>query len=345
MVRPGDHCQALHPAECKADPLPRRVGFIHLLIQTSRLPISNAYLIGAEARRLLAPSFRGEVLAALSDTIYLSGRHEEILWIAGKGSPPHRRCILSSPSLKASCRGQRFSFDPPFLRLNGSFWMDVSSGVEWKPSIVRPEKARTLPRLEANLRPLLGALQLLEIPDGLGPCIFTLSALLEDGNLPSYPPGSLMARAKDSALDLARSCLQQDLLRCAIGGRELAGLGPGLTPSGDDFMGALFFAVRSLHQAYPEDFPWDEDAVSELLDWAKARTHPVSYIVFRDLVLGHGPAALHDFFTRLLEENDANSILNAAIGLTRIGHSSGWDMLAGALTGLLMVKKSIEDRT
>jgi hypothetical protein len=180
---------------------------------------------------------------------------------------------------------------------------------------------------------------LLEIPDGLGPCIFMLSALLEDGIPPSYPPGSLMARAKDSALDLARSCLQQDLLRCATRGRELAGLGPGLTPSGDDFLGALFFAARSLHQGYPEDFPWAEGAVSELLDWAKTRTHPISYAIFRDLVFGHGPAALHDFFTRLLQEREACSILDAAIGLTRIGHSSGWDMLAGALTGLLMVKK------
>jgi hypothetical protein len=222
--------------------------------------------------------------------------------------------------------------------------MDVSSGTEWKPSAIRPERARTLPIIEANLRSLLGTLQLLEIPDGLGPCIFMLSALLEDGSLPSYPPGSLMARAKDSALDLARSCLKQDLLGCAIGGRELAGLGPGLTPSGDDFLGALFFAARSLHHGYPEDFPWAEDAISELLDWAKTRTHPISHAIFRDLVFGHGPAALHDLFTGLLQEREACSILNAAIGLTRIGHSSGWDMLAGALTGLLMVKKRIEDR-
>jgi hypothetical protein len=52
---------------------------------------------------------------------------------------------------------------------------------------------------------------------------------------------------------------------------------------------------------------------------------------------------LHDLFTRLLQAREACSILNAAISLTRIGHSSGWDMLAGALTGLLMVKKGIED--
>jgi hypothetical protein len=313
-----------------------------LITHIFRPPLRKARLIGAEARRLLAPGFCGEVLAALSDTIYLSGKDGEILWMAGEGSPPHWRCILSSASLRAICRGQGFSFDPPYLRFDGSFWMDVSSGMEWKPPIIGPERARTLPNIEATLRSLLGVLQLLEIPDGLGPSIFLVSGLMEGRHPPAYSADSLMARAKDTALDLARGCLQQDLLRCALGGRQLAGLGPGLTPSGDDFLGALFFAARSLHQAYPEDFPWAEDAVGELLDWTKTRTHPISYAVFRDLVFGYGPAALHDFFTRILEGNDPNPVLNAAIRLTRIGHSSGWDMLAGALTGLLMVKKSIE---
>jgi len=344
LVKPGDQSQALHPAGCKADPFPRGAGFIHLLIHISRPPIRNAHLIGAEARRLLGPGFCGEVLAVLPDAIYLSGRNGEILWMAGEGSPPHRRCILSSASLRVICRGQGFSFDPPYLRLDGSIWVDVSSGMEWTPPIIRPERARTLPIVEANLRSVLSSLRVMETPEGLGPCIFLLSALLEGGNLPSYPAGSAMGRAKDSVLGLARNCLQQDLLRCAIGGRELAGLGPGLTPSGDDFLGALFFAARFLHQGYPEDFPWAEDAVSGLLDWAKTRTHPISYAIFRDLVFGHGPAALHAFFTRLLDEKDAHLVLDAAIGLTRIGHSSGWDMLAGALTGLLMVKKSIENR-
>ena len=124
----------------------------------------------------------------------------------------------------------------------------------------------------------------------------------------------------------------------------LVGLGVGLTPSGDDFLGGLFFAARSLHQAYPEDFPWAEDAVSELLDWAKTRTHPISHAIFSDLALGHGPEPLHDLIGGLLDGRDLDPVMEAALRLTAIGHSSGWDMLAGAVTGMLMAKKSVEYR-
>jgi hypothetical protein len=44
----------------------------------------------------------------------------------------------------------------------------------------------------------------------------------------------------------------------------------------------------------------------------------------------------------LLAGRGFNSILEAALRVAAIGHSSGWDMLAGAATGMLMVKKSIE---
>jgi hypothetical protein len=37
-------------------------------------------------------------------------------------------------------------------------------------------------------------------------------------------------------------------------------------------------------------------------------------------------------------------VMGAALRLTAIGHSSGWDMLAGAVTGMLMARKSVERR-
>jgi hypothetical protein len=272
--------------------------------------------------------------------MYIAGEDGEILWIAGERSSPHRRCILSSPFLNGGCRAQRVFFDPPYLLLDGTLRLDVSSGAEWKPAAIVPERAKDLARVEAEFRSLLRALQLLEIPDGLGPCIFLLSTLLEGGADPPCPL-PMMGRAVDSVLALARSCLRQDLRGCALEGREFAGLGPGLTPSGDDFLGGLFFTVRSLWRAYPEVLPWAEDEVSELLEWAKSRTHPISYVIFRDLLFGHGPEELHDFLARLLlEGNNSESILQAAMRLSRIGHSSGWDLLAGAITGLLMVTEA-----
>lgn len=303
--------------------------------RVARPSVGTARVIGKEARRLLENGFRGEVLAPLSNAVYLLGEDGEVLWVAGEGASPHRRCILSF--WKGAHRGQKISFDPPCLLLDGSPWVDADSGEEWKPPILEPESARALPSVEADLRSLLGLLRLMEIPDGLGPSIFMLSALIEGGAQPFHPPGSIMARAKDQAAAIARSCLRRDLRGCAAEGMQLVGLGQGLTPSGDDFLGGLFFASRSLYRAYPEDFPLDEDRMDELVQWAKTRTHPISHVILRDMISGHGPGELHDLFSKLfLEGNHFDAIFSAAMRVTRIGHSSGWDMLAGALTGLLM---------
>ena len=78
------------------------------------------------------------------------------------------------------------------------------------------------------------------------------------------------------------------------------------------------------------------------MDWAKTKTHPISHAFFSDLALGQGPEPLHDLVGGILEGRGFNSNLEDALRMATIGHSSGWDMIAGALTGLLMGKNTFE---
>jgi hypothetical protein len=121
-------------------------------------------------------------------------------------------------------------------------------------------------------------------------------------------------------------------------GRELIGLGPGLTPSGDDFLGGLFFAAHSLKRAYPNDFYWGDEVVRNLIEWARTQTNAISHAVLNDLALGHGPEPLHEVVRLLLAGPDLEHPMPAVTRLLGIGHTSGWDVLAGMLTGMLMVK-------
>lgn len=300
--------------------------------------------VGSKAKDLLAlPEFSGKVLAVLSDTIYLSTRDGEIFWICPERSPLHRRCILVSLPPKV-VSGEECFWQCTRLTFSGGPFIDLRTAREWSPSGAGTRKSASLAGLWGCFCRLLGVLNLLEVQEGMGRAISRGRALAEGRTLPAFPPTSIMGRVQDMALDLAHACLDRDFPSVARKGKEMIGLGPGLTPSGDDFLGALFFAARSLHQAYPEDFPWAEDAVSELLDWAKTRTHPISYAIFSDLALGHGPEPLHDLIGGLLEGRDLDPVLEAALRLTAIGHSSGWDMLAGAVTGMLMARKSVERR-
>lgn len=106
---------------------------------------------------------------------------------------------------------------------------------------------------------------------------------------------------------------------------DLIGLGHGLTPSGDDLLsGALALLdavgatdahaalVRTIHTA-PADL-----------------TSPLSFCLLKATAAGHVGEHLHQAVSALLG-GDVGAAIAAA---DRIGHSSGWDMLTGAVLAL-----------
>jgi hypothetical protein len=108
----------------------------------------------------------------------------------------------------------------------------------------------------------------------------------------------------------------------------LVGLGPGLTPSGDDFLvGALALldalAERKVHTVLA-------DAVARLLP---ALTSPLSLCFLRAAANGHVGEHLHSVVSAVISGRIEAAIATAR----RIGHSSGWDMLAGVATALRIV--------
>jgi Protein of unknown function (DUF2877) len=117
----------------------------------------------------------------------------------------------------------------------------------------------------------------------------------------------------------------------------LIGLGPGLTPSGDDFlMGALAvldaLAERKIHAALAR----------AIADIAPTSTSPLSHCFLRAAAAGHIGEHLHGAVVSIMSGN-----FDAAIAAVRnIGHSSGWDMLAGISTTLRIIaaKRGRTDR-
>jgi hypothetical protein len=143
---------------------------------------NNAYtcqsqLMGAEARRLLMPGFSGKALAVLSNTIYLIGERDEVLWVVREGSPVHRRCILTSLPLCSICPGQPFFVSGNSLHIGKGVLVELNRAIEWTPSTVGPRTAAPFPNVAAGLQRLSGILQVLESVDGLGESILLISAV------------------------------------------------------------------------------------------------------------------------------------------------------------------------
>ena len=263
--------------------------------------------IGWTARRLVHGACDATVVAALSRSLYLEIAGE-IVWLGPPGSTLHARAIVADP--------------PP--RVDGATRIDAAFNLaaarEWRPrALVGPVSPEILAR---ESRGLVAAVDRLAPSDGFG-------ALLVKRR-PAFP----LDRAEGLARRFLESCARSDAATAAALGERLLGLGPGLTPAGDDLVGGAFFARRllSLTDDPAADVAWRE-AAAQMRARARERTHPISAMLLGDLLDGSGHAPLHDL-AEALANGDGQAGLFAAARLVSIGHSSGWDILTGVLGAL-----------
>ena len=100
---------------------------------------------------------------------------------------------------------------------------------------------------------------------------------------------------------------------------QLIGLGPGLTPSGDDYLGGMLVALRLGGRSMQAEGLW-----RWLQPRLRERTSAISAAHLAAAAAGEGHEALHH-------------VLNGGLdldALDSIGHTSGWDALAGAVAVL-----------
>jgi Protein of unknown function (DUF2877) len=112
---------------------------------------------------------------------------------------------------------------------------------------------------------------------------------------------------------------------------RVLGLGNGLTPSGDDFVGGMMFALaHAPRQAWVDDLPMIK---TRIRNTASTSTNVISAALLDDMMAGKSYRALHDVLLALHSNNEIN-IVSACKKLLNVGASSGADMLSGLLLTL-----------
>ncbi|NQV98508.1 MAG: DUF2877 domain-containing protein [Rhodospirillales bacterium] len=104
---------------------------------------------------------------------------------------------------------------------------------------------------------------------------------------------------------------------------KLLGLGPGLTPSGDDFLAGVLITLAALGETRAR-----LHLAGAIRTHAPAATNPISAQHLYAATAGLGGAAIHDLFAALQTDNP-DSQRAALKNLVAVGHTSGWDALAG----------------
>ena len=252
--------------------------------------LEEAAVVAIGAKAAAALEACGGRLASLPDfpdaPYTLAGT--EIVWVGTTG-PMHPRAIFIATA----------ALPTGHLKNTAAVW-----------SVERPALAID----EAiNFRRLLSAL----VPELARTAGASGLAPLLAGQPPLFP---LAARA-ESCLQASRAALGNDPQAFASAAVRLLGAGLGLTPSGDDYIGAALFTLRALH---PGEASWPEVAM-QLADLAHSRTHSIGAALFADLANGRSFAPLHD----LCAAEDSSAFAACANAVATIGHNSGRDMLAG----------------
>lgn len=277
---------------------------------SSRPAAGAAQSIGGTAARLLREGTRGQVAAVFSTSVYLSTNYPAryLCLLSGKApdGPLHVRVDWTAAHMTRQFQtGQSWHVANSVLHC-GRVQLALQYALPWSPEPIEHlatsqyggtalhvgwHRWRKLHQRSAAL----GA-----VVNGTGP----------------WP--AFAKQATDSLRNWLSDKAHADAAFAAV--RALAGLGTGLTPAGDDLLGGLALMLRA--QSSSKLAPLC-DSVMPCLH----RTHPISAAHLGEALHGRASAPALDALRGVLRRDDA--AVEAAC--TQLGHTSGWDMLAGML--------------
>ncbi|MFJ7727585.1 DUF2877 domain-containing protein [Neobacillus sp. NPDC097160] len=137
---------------------------------------------------------------------------------------------------------------------------------------------------------------------------------------------TMLEKRKNLLLDELVSNRMTNALQHAV---SLIGLGPGLTPSGDDFLSGLFTIFNMKNSPFYAKRSFCEDVLMN----AKALTNDISYMAMKKASNGKVRESIICLLDSLIAGNEEDLILSLNKVLN-IGSSSGTDIAVGLVCGL-----------
>ena len=288
----------------------------------------------------------GRVRAVLRNAVYLESLEGRIIGIVGSAAPdgPLTLRIADLPLLRQAL-GRRP--DATFQATEQG--VEIAAGVQirwmgaraWLPPQPQPAGRRAARRQAAEA--LVAAIGAVELREGARPLAAWLPSLLRDGAEQLLPqPAEIadpVARRMATwiiAFDAALGAGDATGATQALTG--LLGLGPGLTPSGDDVAMGLLAALVWQSGAAPS--PLVTAVVAAIRAAAPQRSTRLSARLLWHAGAGVLYAPAMDLGAALLR-GDAAAVPPAARPLFAIGGTSGVDLAVGLLAGVLISAPSV----
>ena len=297
------------------------------------LPALSAAVLdlGRPARDKLARSRRWTAIARFRRSTYLRSENGDIVCLCNPSidkGPLNVRCALPEAFDWRNLENgadRTVEVDGESLRFGKRIVFDLGRARFWEPARVHGIRSATFARLEAALdaaavrAPASGLAPVLQPP---GTRSVSGRSPMADGVREAAAPALQALAVWLRATRLRQRCRNRRPPTEAI---DLIGLGPGLTPSGDDFLGGLMIGLRAVDRG-----DLAIGLARLVLPEAGTRTGSISYAHLACAARGQGGEALHRTIAAIAGSAplDIGSCLD---GVGRMGATSGWDALAGAV--------------
>ncbi|MEX2030081.1 MAG: DUF2877 domain-containing protein [Anaerolineales bacterium] len=113
----------------------------------------------------------------------------------------------------------------------------------------------------------------------------------------------------------------------------LAGLGPGLTPAGDDYLSGAVLALCTAPTSLRDSI------TSVILAGVRGRTSQISWATLQAASLGEAAEPWHRLAAALVDVH-SDEVVRAASGVRQLGHSTGFWSLRGFVDTLEVVNNA-----
>ena len=282
--------------------------------------------MGPLAAQLLSERGSGEIGAVFEHSFYVSLRGAWICLLPSRfGNGPLNVLYGTGQHPKAPVRfGDAVSVANKTLRVGTSVTFSFAAAKFWSPPSAGAWDSTSLARGLAELGAVLRTHPFPQ--ESFAACCLARS----EASARSGPATSAAVRPMRQLLDmLARSISAGNAGDLDIEPvLPLIGLGGGLTPSGDDALGGAMIALHCMGCDWLCDAFW-----SQLQSKAATATGHISYAHLEAAAKGYGHEALHGTLNALLAGRVGDLRTNL-VGIDAVGHTSGWDALAGAALAL-----------
>ena len=269
-------------------------------------------------RSLREPRFRGVVHSVFERVVNVEGQDGDLFTIASRDldNAPNT-LIVDSAGFGATGidPGDRVDVTGSAIAIDMRIGIRLDRATAWNPALpAYPADDATLCGNLATVRRQIGRL--------------SLGELASRGGAPSALACSTAATLERQSELLCAALCHGNLAAASAHGRAMIGMGPGLTPSGDDFLVGMF-AVLHLPGSPCRDA---RRVCVPVLAGVERRTHAISVAALKAAAQGRVRASIQSLLRELMDGSPAGLAASLSAVLA-IGSTSGSDIAAGIVAG------------